>query len=206
MDESDKKRLLTTCNTKKGNVRCITITDNIPDHWDSLISIAKSNYEFWAYIYHDKDDGIDKHLHLLCLERGGTSLKSHCRRFESVVPANFVCKVTSPRAMARYLIHLDNPQKFQYARNDVVTSSKDKYASFLSSSSDDVVSQFQDFMSLMQGKISINDYLDKYRGEFASMPFYQKQAFFHKISTSCIVNKSITLGLEDKPPIQSSNT
>ena len=30
MDEKDKKRLTSRSNIKKGNIRCITITDNVP--------------------------------------------------------------------------------------------------------------------------------------------------------------------------------
>ena len=64
--EDDLLKLCTRVGTK-GNVRCITISDNIPDHWSDIISIAKSSYDFWAYIYHDKDD-TDKHLHIVCFD------------------------------------------------------------------------------------------------------------------------------------------
>lgn len=204
MDEKSKKRLISRSNIKKGNVRCITITDNIPEHWDNLITIAKSYYDFWAYIYHDRDTDRDnhiigKHLHLLCFDKGGTTLKSHCGRFEGVVHPNFVEKVRAPRAMARYLIHLDDPEKFQYSRDDVITNHKDRYASYLCNHDADIVIQFQDFLKLIDGKITIYDYLDKYRGEFATMPFYQKQAFFHKISTSFMVRKSMSHPSESSP-------
>lgn len=187
MDDSDKKRLVTKVGVK-GNIRVITITDNVPEHWDELISIAKSSYSYYAYIYHDCDVDSDsspiaKHLHLICFDKGGTTLKRHIERFSSVVPGNFIEKVRSPRAMVRYLIHLDQPTKFQYDRSLIVTNSPDKVANFLSDFSDDVLSEYSDFIALYTGRISISDYLEKYRGEFATMPFYQKQAFFHKIVT-----------------------
>lgn len=180
MDESEKKKLLTRSGVK-GNVRYITITDNIPEHWDSLISIAKTHYQWWAYIYHDKDN-TDKHIHLLCYDKGGTSLKSHCDRFSSVVPSHFVEKVWNGRAMARYLIHKDDPQKHQYQVSEVFTSSKDKFASFLLDENKDVIAEYKDFISVLDGSMSVTDFLDKYRGEFSSMPFHHKLNTFYKIN------------------------
>lgn len=189
MDEKDKKRLISTVGTR-GNCRAITITDNKPEHWDDIISIGKSSYEDYFYIFHDKDD-TDKHLHILLLDKGGTTLKRHCERFSSVIPANFVEKVRSPRAMARYLIHKDQPDKFQYDSSLVITNNKDKYASYLLDHNNDVVKEYQDYLRLFRGEITIDEYLDKYRGEFSTMPFYQKTAFFHKIASTDIY-KSIT--------------
>lgn len=179
MDEQDKKRLITTTGTR-GNVRYITITDNQQEHWDDIISIAKSQYTWYAYIYHDKDDAA-KHLHILCYDKGGTSLKSHCARFGSVVPSHMVCKVYNPRAMARYLVHKDNNDKFQYDPDEVKTSSKDKYYSFLLDDNKDVVSEYSDYISLITGKITLTEFLEKYRGEFSHMPFFQKISLFSKL-------------------------
>lgn len=180
MDESEKKKLLTRTGVK-GNVRYITITDNVPEHWDSLISIAKSHYQWWAYIYHDKDN-TDKHIHLLCYDKGGTSLKSHCDRFSAVVPSHFVEKVWNGRAMARYLIHKDDPQKHQYQVSEVFTSSKDKFASFLLDENKDVITEYNDFLAVLDGSMSVTDFLDKYRGEFSSMPFHHKLNTFYKLN------------------------
>lgn len=172
MDENEKKRLTTNTGVK-GNVRYITITDNMPDHWDRLIEITKSSYNWYAYIYHDHDD-TDKHLHLLAYDEGGTNLKSHCKRFESVVPSNFVLKVFSPRAMARYLIHKDNLEKYQYNYNDIVTNGKDKLSGFFREESSDVVELYNDFCKVQDGNMSISAFLDKYRGDLSSVPFHHK--------------------------------
>lgn len=190
MDDIDKKRLISHSGIK-GNVRYITITDNVPEHWEPLISITKSNYDWYAYIYHDKDS-TDKHIHILAYDKGGTSLKAHCNRFSPVVPHNFVEKVFNPRAMARYLIHKDNPEKYSYDRNDIITNNLDKYASFLLDMSGDVKNEFQDYMLVVTGKMSIDDFLDKYRGEFCSMPFYQKIQTFHKLSQVVPVSRTST--------------
>lgn len=179
MDEKDKKRLISHTNVR-GNVRYITITDNCPNHWDELISILKSNYSWWAYIFHDKDD-TDKHIHLIGYDKGGTSLKAHCERFKSVVPSNFVCKVYNPRAMARYLVHKDNPEKFQYDTKFVQTNCIDKFYGFLSDENHDIIEEYRDFCRLHRGQLSVEEYLEKYRSEFCVLPMNQKVNLFSKI-------------------------
>lgn len=171
---NDKERSkLTTRTGVRGNVRYITITDNIEEHWDSLISIGKSSYTWWAYIFHDKDD-TEKHLHILLYDEGGTTLSSHCKRFSSVVPSNFVEKVYSPRAMARYLVHKDNPEKYQYSYTDIITNGKDKLANFFKEDSGDIVELYKDYVKVEEGKMSISDFLDKYRGDLSTIPFHHK--------------------------------
>lgn len=182
MDEQDKKRLVTKTGVR-GNVRYITISDNIPEHWPEIIQVAKSSYSWWAYIYHDSDN-TSKHLHILLYDEGGTSLKAHCSRFASVISDNMIEKVWSPRAMARYLIHKDNPEKHQYDIDSIVTNSKDKLLSFFRESNSDCVSEYKDFCLVRQGQMTIEDFLEKYRGEFASMPFYHKLNIYSKLRHS----------------------
>ena len=179
MDDKDRSRLTTTSGVR-GNVRYITITDNMPEHWDEIIQIGKSCYTWWAYIFHDSDD-TDKHLHILLYDEGGTNLSSHAKRFSSVLPSNFIEKVWSPRAMARYLIHKDNPEKFQYELDSVETNSKDKLYSFFKENTGNCTSEYQDYIAVKQGMMTVEEFLDKYRGEFATMPFYQKMNVYSKL-------------------------
>lgn len=172
MDDKDRQRLVTRTGVR-GNVRYITITDNKPEHWDSIISIGKSSYSWYAFIYHDKDD-TDKHLHILLYDEGGTTLQSHCNRFSSVLPSNFIEKVWSPRAMARYLIHKDNPEKYQYRYEDIVTNGKDKLSSFFREDSGDIVELYKDYCKVQEFRMTIDEFLDKYRGDMSSIPFHHK--------------------------------
>ena len=179
MDDKELSKLTTRSNIK-GNVRYITITDNVPSHWPDLISIVKSSYSWYAFIFHNKDN-TDEHIHILAYDEGGTSLKSHCKRFETVIPSNFVLKVYNPRAMARYLIHKDSPEKYQYSPESVQTNSKDKYFGFLKELNSDCKNEFEDYKRVRIGMLSIEDFLEKYRGEFSSMPFYQKMNVYSKL-------------------------
>ena len=179
MDDKEKKRLTSNVGVK-GNVRYITITDNIAEHFQPLLSITKSSYTWYAYIYHEHDD-TDKHIHILAYDEGGTSLKAHCKRFESVIPPNFVLKVFSPRAMARYLIHKDSPEKYQYDYNDIITNGKDKLASFFREDSGDIVELYNDFCKVQENKMPISEFLDKYRGDLAQIPFHHKIGVMSKL-------------------------
>lgn len=181
MDEQDKQRLTTTTGIK-GNVRYITITDNKPEHWDDIIRVARENYHWFAYIFHDRDN-TEKHLHILCYDKGGTSLKAHCDRFSSVIPSHMVCKVWNPRAMARYLIHKDNPDKAQYSVENVFTNNLDKFMGFLDDDTRDVLQEFKDFQAVRRGKMTTVEFLEKYRGQMAGLPFQSKISVYHKIDT-----------------------
>lgn len=181
MDEQDKQRLTTTTGIK-GNVRYITITDNKPEHWDDIIRVARENYHWFAYIFHDRDN-TEKHLHILCYDKGGTSLKAHCDRFSSVIPSHMVCKVWNPRAMARYLIHKDNPEKAQYSVENVSTNNLDKFMGFLDDDTRDVLQEFKDFQAVRRGKMTTVEFLEKYRGQMAGLPFQSKISVYHKIDT-----------------------
>lgn len=187
MDEKEKKRLTTNVGVK-GNVRYITITDNVPEHWEELIAIVKSSYNWFAYIYHDNDN-TDKHIHILAYDEGGTSLKAHCARFSSVIPSNFVLKVWNPRSMARYLIHKDSPEKYQYKYTDIITNGRDKLAGFFKDMSADCTQEFEDFVKVRLGQMSVVDFLDKYRGEFSSMPFYHKLNTYARLMDGYNTNK-----------------
>lgn len=186
MEDKNLTKLTTNVGVK-GNVRYITITDNVPLHWQDLITIVKSSYTWYAFIYHDKDD-TDKHIHILAYDEGGTSLKAHCKRFSSVIPSNFVLKVYNPRAMARYLIHKDNPEKFQYDLKNIETNSKDKLYSFMKELNSDCTSEYQDFKLVRRGLMTVEDFLEKYRGEFSTMPFYQKLNLYSKLENGYYKN------------------
>ena len=185
MDPDSVSRLTTTTGIK-GNVRCIAISDNVEEHWEELLRIVKANYQYYYYIYHDKD--IDengtlkpKHLHIVAMDRGGTSFKAHCSRFESVIPSNFILKVKSPRAMVRYLTHKDNKEKFQYNDSEVITNSKEKYAQYIRDSIDNMT-LYENYVLLKTGKISVQEFLEQYRAELADLNFYQKCQLFKTLN------------------------
>lgn len=186
MNDKEKQLLCTTTGVK-GNVRSITITDNVPSHWPELLNIVRASYDFYAYIYHDHDihdDGtpVEKHIHILCVEKGGTTLKAHCARFSSVIPANMVCKVKNPRSLAKYLIHQGYEDKYQYSKENVITNNVPRYEGMLSLGSTDIKQMWSDFVRMKAGLLKPDDFMELYRVEFETMPFYQKCALMERLS------------------------
>lgn len=182
MNDKEKALLTTTSGTRSNNCRYITISDNVPEHWDDLIRVAQSSYNSFWYIRHDKDSDTLPHLHLVCFDKAGTSLKAHCERFSSIVPSNMVCKVKAPRAMLRYLIHKDQPEKFQYDKGLVQTN----HPSYFASAIDDiqVSAKFDDFVKLTRKEITPSEYIERYKYEINSLNFYQQQSVYKNIFQS----------------------
>lgn len=176
MDTQEHQRLHFTTGTKSSlkNVKCIDITDNIPEHWNSLVDIARMYYSKYAYIFHENDgENKKKHIHLVCYDKGGTTLKAHCERFSSVVPFNFIEKTKSPRAMLRYLTHIDFKEKKQYPLSSIKTNDEAwVYKAY--DDKPDNVSLFEDWCSVRRGLMTSSEFLKKYASQFYSMPFYQQ--------------------------------
>lgn len=82
----------------------------------------------FAWSFHDKDIDLDDqeeerkekkaHYHVL-MDYGNTTTVRYWKKLLSGIPANDYAELTaSPRGYWRYLIHEDNPEKYQYAAED----------------------------------------------------------------------------------------
>ena len=82
-------------------------------------------FDKWCYILHDKDlndDGTPKKAHYHVYGKFDTA-----RILQSVsnalgVPVSSLRVVSSWRGAVRYTLHLDNPDKYQYLADDVVSN------------------------------------------------------------------------------------
>lgn len=94
--------------------------DSAPENWvDILTSMGLA----FVYILHDKDvnsDGTPKktHYHLLLFFDGKKSFEQ-IKEITDVLNAPNPQRVKNPKGMVRYLIHMDNPEKYQYKREDI---------------------------------------------------------------------------------------
>lgn len=94
---------------------------------------------------HDKDilpDGSPKkpHWHVVLSFKNPTTYQLACEIFEeigAVVPPEKDCKVKDFRQMARYLCHLDQPEKHRYEINEVVSIGAIDYEMLVMSSKDE---------------------------------------------------------------------
>lgn len=94
---------------------------------------------------HDKDilpTGEEKkaHYHVVLSFKNPTSYDKACEVFEeigAVVPPAKECRVKDFRQMARYLCHLDQPDKHRYSMADVVSIGSIDYATLCMSAADE---------------------------------------------------------------------
>lgn len=104
--------------------------------WLSLyVTSIKTELNAYSYfaIIHDKDTNElgqekTKHLHLILLSSEKSSgldiLTMLCKLLNCKEVQISIDKVYNIRQDIRYLIHKDQPQKFQYSKNEVITNRK----------------------------------------------------------------------------------
>lgn len=78
-------------------------------------------YKYWAYIKHFPEENEKQvHYHFIIKLDNATTIEGVSKRLG--IPTNYIQYVRNERAMCRYLIHFDDPQKFQYNFDDVRVS------------------------------------------------------------------------------------
>lgn len=109
--------------TRTRNYACVVYPESAPENWLQIVS--ESKIPVFISPYHDKDKnptGEPKkpHFHVLALYEGPKTKEQAQAFFESF--GGVGCEVVnSARGYARYLCHLDNPEKAQYDIGDVIS-------------------------------------------------------------------------------------
>lgn len=83
-------------------------------------------FPFWAYVLHDKDvdaNGEIKKAHYHWIGKQENPAPASTIANKLGVAVNDVCYCKSVKAQVQYLIHKNDPDKFQYPPTDVVSSS-----------------------------------------------------------------------------------
>lgn len=168
-------------------IRYITVTDNVEDNFDKIIKVAQSCYKYYWYVFHDKDldeDGTIKkrHLHLVCFDSSPSTIQKAIKNFEGATLPNLVEACHNGRAMLRYLIHKDDPDKFQYEANEVHTNNLQQFLSAIEDS-DVVTAIFEDYEHVRRAEISVGDFIKKYKQHISGMNFYQQLQTFKLLTT-----------------------
>lgn len=163
----------------------ITFSINNEKQIDDVIEILP-DFKFYAYIFHDKDkddDGNLKKKHLHCFIRNHPlTLSAWSNKLG--IPENMLEIPRSYRACARYLIHADQPDKYQYDINQVVSNDLDYYKTKYFDEKISIEEQFNDFLALRQGRMTPIDFMKKYRHEFANVGFVQRLKGFDYITNN----------------------
>lgn len=92
---------------------------------DEIIAGAVLYFDQWAYILHDSDitaDGVPKKAHYHFYGRCSTPRTPQSVANVIGVPLESIRNVNKWKSAIRYLIHADNPEKFQYEPDSVTAN------------------------------------------------------------------------------------
>lgn len=137
--EADAKRAGKRARAWTANV----YPESAPQNWIEIL--REQLIECLISPLHDKDveEGgeIKKpHYHVVLSFKNPTTYQKACEVFEeinAVVPPEKTCRVKDFRQMARYLCHLDQPNKHRYEMQDVVSIGSIDYATLCMSAADE---------------------------------------------------------------------
>lgn len=108
--------------------RCFTIIAYEEDpRFNDIMNVIKDKAPSWAYIMHDKDVDDDKelkkpHFHFVVYFDNALNIDGVFRKFDGIIPQNYIQYHDNLRRAIRYLPHLDTPTKFQYLVESVVSN------------------------------------------------------------------------------------
>lgn len=110
-------------NKKARNWTIIVYPDSAPENWRNILD--DQHIQWIESPLHDKDINpgtgeIKKpHWHILLIYDGPTTFKnvsSLSNKIGSPIPQT----IGSAKGLVRYMVHLDNPEKYQYSLNEIV--------------------------------------------------------------------------------------
>lgn len=121
VEANNQEEYITTKDKRARNFACVVYPESAPADWLNTLSEAK--IAVLVSPLHDKDKnpgGEDKkaHFHVLTLYEGKKTMEQ-AKEFFSKIGGVGIEVVQSIRGYARYLCHLDNPEKYQYPVEDV---------------------------------------------------------------------------------------
>lgn len=143
-----------TINNKKApdrarNFVTVIYLDSAPENWKQILEDLC--VQCFISPYHNKDidegGGIKKpHYHIMMMYDSMKSLKQAKSNFDLISGVGLQV-INSTRGYARYLCHLDNPEKEQYSIEDVISLAGADYMNIISLTTDkyQIISEMQDF-------------------------------------------------------------
>ncbi|WP_244609454.1 Rep family protein [Bifidobacterium moukalabense] len=99
--------------------------DSCPEDWEDRMKL--SGLEILVSPVHDRDiadmttgELKKPHRHVIAMWANTTTRKNAEHFFEQFGGPRVILRLENPRGMARYLIHMDDPDKAQYSPDDVI--------------------------------------------------------------------------------------
>ena len=121
----------------------LVYADSAPENWQDILRAQL--IECLISPYHDKDvlptgEAKKPHWHIVLSFKNPTTYEKACEVFEeidAVIPPEKECRVKDFRQMARYLCHLDQPDKHRYQMQDVISIGAIDYQTLVMSAADE---------------------------------------------------------------------
>lgn len=109
------------CNERTRVWNSVYYPESLPENW--LTYLDDQHLSFAVSPLHDKDKNADgtvkkAHFHLIFVFDGPKSF-DQVNEINSSLGQPIPVKAMSLRGSVRYLIHLDNPEKYQYKKSDI---------------------------------------------------------------------------------------
>lgn len=114
-------------NSKARNWMLLVYPDSAPDNWRDVLDTQGYVYCGCLHDRDQQDDGTLKkaHNHVI-LTFDGPQTYSVVKELTDSLNSPIPKPVRNLRGMLRYLIHADNPKKFQYSQDDIFIHGMDK--------------------------------------------------------------------------------
>lgn len=192
-------------------IRNVNFSVKQQDQIDYIVDHLKNTYPdgdpvHWGCIIHNKDikDGqpVGDHLHVAIEFINPRSINSIADEFS--IPSHMIEVTRSPRAIFRYLIHRDNPEKAQYSVSDILANFN--YASYFVDKVDDkirIAEAWNDFNELKRGEITAPEYIKRRSIYLEKLTEWQLLQFF--MNTSKVEARSEAPGLVYRCRVQSAD-
>lgn len=100
----------------------VAYPESVPENWIDILQ--QTGLEFAISPLHDSDtdpteEDKKPHWHIIMVWRSGTATGATARRIAQSVNAVLPIALNAVRGYYRYLIHKDNPDKYQYSESDI---------------------------------------------------------------------------------------
>jgi hypothetical protein len=158
----------------------------VPAEWvekEEIIEISKKISKFYYIIKHDKDYNIEtgetkkEHYHILMTFASPLQLGTVYNKFDSIerIKLNSLELIKNIYGAKRYLVHKDNPEKFQYEGSEVETNDP-LYKDVLieKKSAEDEVKEMLDAFDKGPEKTTEREFIESFNGSLVQMSPYQR--------------------------------
>lgn len=139
----------------------IVYPESAPENWRTILD---ETFLRWVESpLHDKDVNADgevkkAHWHIL-LSFDGPVTCEHVEKIVAPLNCPAVKKVGSAKGLVRYMIHMDNPEKYQYSRDEIVAHGGADVAYYFEMTASNKLMVMKDIISYIR-EHEVTNYMD----------------------------------------------